>query len=117
MFQKKNLLRAGIVLASSNAVAAQAAEEVHDEDVLQEIVISAPFAESEAETVLPVGILTGEALSEKVSNSLGDTLKNEIGVNSASFGTGVGQPIIRGQTGNRLPPRTVRWTIRGEGRR
>ena len=102
MFQKKNLLRAGIVLASSNAVAAQAAEEVHDEDVLQEIVISAPFAESEAETVLPVGILTGEALSEKVSNSLGDTLKNEIGVNSASFGTGVGQPIIRGQTGNRV---------------
>ncbi|MEX0962950.1 MAG: TonB-dependent receptor [Pseudohongiellaceae bacterium] len=81
---------------------AYAAEEVHNEDRLEEIVISAPFEQSEAETALPIGILSGEALLEKVGNSLGDTLKNEIGVNSASFGTGVGQPIIRGQTGNRV---------------
>ena len=74
----------------------------HLEDRLESIVITAPFRGSEAETALPVGILSGEALREKVTNSLGDTLKNEIGVNNASFGTGVGQPIIRGQTGNRV---------------
>ncbi|MBT7225726.1 MAG: TonB-dependent receptor plug domain-containing protein, partial [Gammaproteobacteria bacterium] len=79
-----------------------AAEEVHNEDRLEQIVVTAPFEQSEAETALPIGILSGEALQEKIGNSLGDTLKNEIGVNSASFGTGVGQPIIRGQTGNRV---------------
>lgn len=82
--------------------AVYAAEEVHNEDTLQEIVVTAPFNQSEAETALPIGILSGEALREKIGNSLGDTLKSEIGINSASFGTGVGQPIIRGQTGNRI---------------
>ena len=88
--------------AMAGSLHAAEAGEVHDEDRLQEIIITAPFEESAAETSLPVGILSGEALLEKVSNSLGDTLKNEIGVNNASFGTGVGQPIIRGQTGGRV---------------
>lgn len=91
-----------VLLLSGFSLVSYAAEEVHDEDTLQEIVITAPFEESEAETALPIGILTGEALQEKMGNSLGDTLKNEIGVNNASFGTGVGQPIIRGQTGGRV---------------
>lgn len=75
---------------------------VHIEDRLVELVVTAPFAASEAQTALPIGILSGEALREKASNSLGDTLKNEIGMANSSFGTGVGQPIIRGQTGNRV---------------
>jgi iron complex outermembrane receptor protein len=87
---------------ASSLAAAQDEAESHEEDRLEEIVVTAPFEESEAETVLPIGILSGEALREKVTNSLGETLKNEIGVNNASFGTGVGQPIIRGQTGNRV---------------
>lgn len=101
---KKNLLHLGILVATAHAgaVSAQSTRETHTEESLQEIVVTAAFAESEAETALPIGVLTGEELAEKVSNSLGDTLKNEIGVNSASFGTGVGQPIIRGQTGNRV---------------
>ncbi len=82
--------------------AVYAAEEIHREDRLQEIVVTAPFQQSEAQTVLPIGILSGEALREKVGNSLGETLKNEIGVANASFGTGVGHPVIRGQTGNRV---------------
>jgi len=87
---------------TSSWVAAQDAGGGHQEYRFDEIVVTAPFAQSEAETMLPFGILSGEALREKVANSLGDTLKNEIGVNSASFGSGVGQPIIRGQTGNRV---------------
>ena len=90
------------VLTSSAYSAENTPAVTHLEDRLESIVITAPFRVSEAETTLPVGILSGEALREKVTNSLGDTLKNEIGVNNASFGTGVGQPIIRGQTGNRV---------------
>lgn len=91
-----------LVGATSMWATAQETGAAHQEDRLEETVVTAPFQKSEAETMLPIGILSGEALREKAANSLGDTLKNEIGVNSASFGTGVGQPIIRGQTGNRV---------------
>jgi len=74
----------------------------HEEARIDEIVVTSLFSQSQAETALPITVITGEELREKVTNSLGDTLKNEIGVNNASFGTGVGQPIIRGQTGNRV---------------
>lgn len=91
-----------LVGSTSSWVAAQEVGAAHQEERLEEIVVTAPFEQREAETTLPIGILSGEAFREKVANSLGETLKNEIGVNSASFGSGVGQPIIRGQTGNRV---------------
>ena len=90
----------GFLLAAGYQV--NGAAQNHNEDVLEEIVVTSAFKTSEAETALPIGVLSGEALREKVGNSLGDTLKNEIGVAIASFGIGVGQPIIRGQGGSRV---------------
>jgi iron complex outermembrane receptor protein len=90
------------VLGSSVAYGQDEPGITHLEDRLESIVITAPFQATEAQTALPIGILSGEALREKAANSLGATLMNEIGVANASFGTGVGQPIIRGQTGNRV---------------
>lgn len=87
---------------ASSLTTAQDAGPRHEEERIDEIVITAPFAASQAETILPVTVISGEEFREKVTNSIGDTLRNEIGVNNASFGTGVGQPIIRGQTGNRV---------------
>ena len=96
--QRKKLSAAiGVALAFGASSAALA-----QEDQIEEIVITAPFQESKAETAMPVGILSGDALRGKIGNSLGDTLKNEIGVANASFGAGVGHPVIRGQTGNRV---------------
>ena len=69
---------------------------------IEEIIVSAPFARTAAETTLPVTVLSGEKLQEQVADSLGATLQSEIGMANASFGPGVGQPIIRGQTGNRV---------------
>ena len=37
-----------------------------------------------------------------MANTLGDTLQGQLGVHSASFGPGVGQPVIRGQSGKRV---------------
>src|SRR5690606_20265707 len=51
---------------------------------------------------LPVNVLSGEALREQAAATLGETLKELVGVHSASFGTGVGLPVIRGQSGNRV---------------
>jgi len=89
------------LLPALTALAGTVLAQPHVEEI-EEIIVSAPFQESAAETALPLGVLSGEELREKVGNSLGDTLKNEIGINSASFGTGVGHPVIRGQTGNRV---------------
>ena len=90
----------GVILITGYQVSA--AEQAHNEDMLEEIVVTSAFGTSEAETGLPIGILAGEALREKAAGSLGATLRNEIGVAVASFGAGVGQPVIRGQGGNRV---------------
>ena len=91
-----------VIGSASTLASAQDDAPLHEDERIDEIIITAPFAESQAETLLPINAISGEELREKVTNTLGDTLKNEIGVNSASFGSGVGQPIIRGQTGNRV---------------
>ena len=90
----------GVILITGYQVSA--AEQAHNEDMLEEIVVTSAFGTSEAETGLPIGILAGEALREKAAGSLGATLRNEIGVAVASFGAGVGQPVIRGQGRNRV---------------
>lgn len=84
-------------VASLFAVHVAAAE--HD---MEEVVVTGPFHQPVSESALPVGVLSGEELRKQVSNSLGDTLKNQPGVHSASFGPGVGQPVIRGQSGKRV---------------
>ncbi len=93
-----------LVLAVSAAVpSAFAAEDRHDEFHYDEVIIvSAPFQKSEADTALPVNVLTGEDLAREVADTLGGTLKNQIGINSSSFGPGVGHVVIRGQSGNRV---------------
>ncbi|WP_198244701.1 TonB-dependent receptor [methane-oxidizing endosymbiont of Gigantopelta aegis] len=55
-----------------------------------------------AETALPVSMLSGDELRMKASSTLGETLQNEPGISSQSFGPGVGQPVIRGQSGARV---------------
>ena len=65
-------------------------------------VISSPLSRSASETALPVTTVDGEKLRESVSNTLGESLKSVPGINSASFGPGVGNPVVRGQTGNRV---------------
>jgi len=46
--------------------------------------------------------LEGQALRREVSTTLGETLARQPGVNNASFGPGVGLPVIRGLSGVRV---------------
>lgn len=90
------------VTLNQQAIAEPDPSGTHEAHLIEEIIVTAPFRKVAAETALPVTVLSGEGLQEQVANSLGETLQGEIGMASASFGTGVGQPIIRGQTGNRV---------------
>ncbi|MCW5601505.1 TonB-dependent receptor plug domain-containing protein [Nitrosomonas sp.] len=47
-------------------------------------------------------ILKGRLLHLQRSDTLGRTLEKELGVSNASFGPGVGIPVIRGLTGSRI---------------
>ena len=69
---------------------------------LEEVIVSAPLTKSAAQSSLPISVLSGERLRQEAAATLGETLSNEIGIHSASFGNGVGNPIIRGQGGNRV---------------
>ena len=69
---------------------------------LEEITVTAPAGQDDAEWVKPVAVLSDEALRTKVAHSIGETLKNELGITSQSFGPAVGTPVIRGQSGARV---------------
>ncbi|MFZ4503168.1 MAG: TonB-dependent receptor plug domain-containing protein, partial [Methylovulum sp.] len=69
---------------------------------LEQVIVTAPLAEKVSETAVPVTILSDDELRLKVGHSIGETLKNELGITSQSFGPGVGTPVIRGQSGPRV---------------
>jgi iron complex outermembrane receptor protein len=90
---------AGLPLLLSNPANAQHDLEQHH---LEEVFITGEIVRSAEETALPVDSLSGEELRKAIGSSLGQTLANQQGVTSASFGTGVGLPVIRGQSGARV---------------
>ncbi|MCX7100968.1 MAG: TonB-dependent receptor [Methylobacter sp.] len=69
---------------------------------LDEVVVTAPLQDKVSESAVPVTVLSDEELRLKVGHSIGETLKNELGITSQSFGPGVGTPVIRGQSGPRV---------------
>ncbi|MDD5272681.1 MAG: TonB-dependent receptor [Methylovulum sp.] len=69
---------------------------------LAQVVVTAPLQDSVADSPVPVTVLSAEELRLKVGHSIGETLKNELGISSQSFGPGVGTPVIRGQSGPRV---------------
>lgn len=73
----------------------------HAQDAEYELVTTAIHSRR-AETALPVTTLGGEQLHDAARSTIGDTLSNEPGINNASFGPAVGQPVLRGQQGRRV---------------
>lgn len=88
-----------ISAAAATAVSAQHHDSHHD---VEELIVTIPVNRKLSDTSLPLSVLSGEALRESAGGTLGSTLDNLPGVNSASFGPGVGSPVIRGQSGNRV---------------
>jgi iron complex outermembrane recepter protein len=49
-----------------------------------------------------LSVLNGSELREKVTNSIGETLSQELGVTASDFGQGASRPVIRGLSGARV---------------
>lgn len=84
----------------SDATHAQAGHADHRE--LEQILISVPIHRQISETALPITLIDGERLRGLATSTIGDTLASTPGLANASFGPGVGQPVIRGQQGPRV---------------
>lgn len=69
---------------------------------VEHVLVSGLLHKTQAQTALPVTVLSGKALKDRSTNTIGDTLSNEPGLSNASFGPSVGQPVIRGQQGARV---------------
>jgi iron complex outermembrane recepter protein len=88
---------------------------VADEDVTLSLALKRSVVELEALQVTatpnattllnspqPVSALGGDELRQAQAPSLGETVQNLPGVRSLSTGTGIGKPVIRGLTSNRV---------------
>ena len=83
--------------AKENTIANQS----HSE--LEEVIVTAsPHQKSVQEIAGSFNLLANEDLQREAASTLGETLQNEVGISSSSFGSGVGNPIIRGLGGKRV---------------
>jgi len=65
-------------------------------------VYATPLHSSTIESSLPVNVISGDDLKLKQASTLGETLKNEVGVHSSFYGSVASSPIIRGLDGPRV---------------
>ena len=87
------VLPLALAIAGANAFA--------NEKQIEHVLVSVPIHKKAAETALSITVLSGDELRRQMSSSIGETLSKQPGLASASFGPGVGQPVIRGQQGPR----------------
>ena len=70
---------------------------------LEEVIVTAsPHQKSAQEIAGSFNLLVNEDLRREAAATLGETLQNEVGISSSSFGSGVGSPMIRGLGGKRV---------------
>lgn len=69
---------------------------------LSTVVVSSSGQSSIYDVAQPVTVLGKEDLDGQAGNTLGALLENTPGITNASFGAGVGRPVIRGMSGSRV---------------
>lgn len=72
-------------------------------NVLEEVIVTSSLIDQTLSDIEnPLHVVSGEEISTSASQSLGESLDGLLGISSADYGSGVGQPIIRGMSGNRV---------------
>jgi iron complex outermembrane recepter protein len=84
------------------ATTALAQHNAEPEKIEAIIITATPTDKQLPEMAQPATALKEDDLRRKRAASIGDTLSQELGVHSSSFGSGSGRPIIRGLDGARI---------------
>lgn len=69
---------------------------------LDKVIIKSSAQTSMHDITQPVLVIDETALRKSQATSLGELLEQQPGVSNASFGPGVGRPVLRGLSGNRV---------------
>ena len=89
-----------LLLAFSLAVGTQLQADDH---TIEEVTVTASLIdELSTHAENPIHVVSGDDISNGATQSLGEALDGLLGVQSADFGAAVGQPVIRGMSGNRV---------------
>lgn len=100
---KLNAITLSVLSMTACAASAQQATETTQQPVDETIVIRAnPLNKTALESTQPVNIISGDELKQKHSQTLGETLALEPGINNTHYTAGAGSPIIRGLDGPRV---------------
>lgn len=91
-----------LLLTSATFLVPAFADDVDVPEQLETVLVESTPETKQWLSASPVTTLEDQELRMKAGHSLGETLKNELGVSSQSFGPGVGTPVIRGQSGARV---------------
>ena len=93
----KRLLPIAVAAASASLPLSALAED----RTMEHVIVSVPIHKQEADTALPVTIITGDELRRQAAATIGETLGSRAGIANSTYGPGVGRPVIRGQQGPR----------------
>lgn len=69
---------------------------------IEEVIVSTPFHKLQSDNVMKVERISTKDLNASGAITLADGLKNIAGVEIISTGTGIGKPVIRGLSSNRV---------------
>lgn len=69
---------------------------------MDEVIVSAPFNKLQSENVMKIETKTIESLKKTGAPTLMQSISEMPGVSEISTGTGIGKPVIRGLSGNRV---------------
>lgn len=96
-------MKASLVAVAVAAAFAPWAVQGQEVKKLEQVTVTAsPLGRADTELAQPVTVLSEDDLRRKRAGSLGDTLSQELGVQSSAFGAGAGRPIVRGLDGPRI---------------
>ena len=89
-------------LAIALPAMAHAQERQADPHRADDVIVTAPIRQSEADVLQGTSVLAGEALQRETHATIGETLARLPGVSATSFGPNASRPILRGFQGDRI---------------
>ncbi|OHX34028.1 hypothetical protein BJL95_05910 [Methylomonas sp. LWB] len=91
-----------LLLLSPGLVSALAAESSAESEALEMEAVEVVEKKLRSDSAPQQSRISGDTLRLQQADTLGKTLENQMGLANASFGPGVGVPVIRGLTGSRV---------------
>jgi iron complex outermembrane receptor protein len=98
----KSLLLATAALVVALPAAAQDTDRARDPHRADDLIVTAPIRQTEADVLQGTSVLSGENLTRELRPSIGETLARLPGVSATSFGPNASRPILRGFQGDRI---------------